>query len=65
MKRVFQQNLVNKQGISQADFKTAWEMNLAMKSTPADIKVGKIILSLPYNDPRCTELLTGPKQTKK
>ena len=64
-KKSMRESLVNKQGITPADFKTAWEMNSTMKSTPADVKEGKIILSLPYNDPRCTELLTGPKPSKK
>ncbi len=55
---------LNKKGINAADFQTAWKLNSTIKSSPSDIRAGKIVLSLPYNDPRCTLGTVAAGKTK-
>jgi hypothetical protein len=44
-----------KKGLSAADVQTAWTINSTLKSAPLTIRKDRIVLSLPYNDPRCLQ----------
>ncbi len=57
-------HLVGKRGVNPADFQTAWNLNKTIKSAPTDVRAGKIILSLPYNDPRCLSAGATPGPNK-
>lgn len=46
---------LSKKGLSASEVQTALKTNSTIKSSPLDIRKGKIVLSLPYNDPRCIQ----------
>lgn len=52
--RTITDHLTNK-GLSASKVQAAVKTNLILKSAPADIRKDRIILSLPYNDPRCVQ----------
>lgn len=44
---------LEKADVDKDESDRAWKLNRTIKSNPVDIVKGKIVLSLPYNDPRC------------
>jgi hypothetical protein len=48
--------LKGQKGVSPNDFHAAWKLSNTTRSVPAEVVDGKILLSLPYNDPRCLGL---------
>lgn len=44
---------LDKVDVSKDEVQKAWKLNNTIKSNPLDVRGGKIVLSLPYNDPRC------------
>jgi hypothetical protein len=46
---------LTKKGLSASEIQTAWKTNSTLKSAPVDIRKNRIVLSLPYNDPRCLQ----------
>ncbi len=44
-----------KKGLSASEVQAAWKTNSTLKSAPVEIRKDKIVLSLPYNDPRCIQ----------
>lgn len=46
---------LNRKGLSASEVQTAWKTNSILKSAPVDIRKDRIVLSLPYNDPRCVK----------
>lgn len=45
--------LTKQKDIEFSEFEAAWKVSNVMKSTAADIRDGRLQLSLPYNDPLC------------
>jgi hypothetical protein len=46
---------LTKKGLSASEVQNAIKTNLTLKSAPADIRKNRIVMSLPYNDPRCIQ----------
>jgi hypothetical protein len=46
---------LTKKGLSASEVQKAIKTNLTLKSAPADIHKDRIVLKLPYNDPRCVQ----------
>ncbi|WP_141731962.1 hypothetical protein [Oligoflexus tunisiensis] len=54
----FQRSISNhllKKGLSASEVQTAWKTSSTLKSAPIAIRKDRIVLSLPYNDPRCLQ----------
>lgn len=46
---------LTKKGLSASEVQKAIKTNLTLKSAPPDIRKDRIVMSLPYNDPRCVQ----------
>jgi hypothetical protein len=46
---------LTKKGLSASEIQTAWKTNSTLKSAPVQMRKDRIVLSLPYNDPRCLQ----------
>lgn len=46
-------SFLNKSDVDKDEIERAWQLNKKIRSNPVNIVNGKIVLSLPYNDPRC------------
>jgi hypothetical protein len=54
----FQRSISNhlvRKGLSASEVQAAWKANSTLKSAPVDIRKDRIVLRLPYNDPRCIQ----------
>lgn len=45
--------LSKQKDIENSEFEAAWKVADVTRSTSADVRDGRLLLSLPYNDPRC------------
>lgn len=53
------ESYLKNQKLADSDIQTAWKLSNITRSQPIEIEDGKIILALPYNDPRCSDPM-GP-----
>lgn len=45
--------LISQKGVGRSEFQQAWDVSQVTRSKPADLRDGRVVLSLPHNDPRC------------